>query len=196
MTNDDKKASSKLRFLAPLIIFGALAGLLLYGLGQDPRKVPSPLLGKAAPEFSLPDLLDPSRKVSRADLDGEISLVNVWASWCVSCRAEHPMLMKLAQRDDFQVIGLNWKDDKADATAVLRMTGNPYRLNGFDPDNKVGIHWGVYGSPETFLVDRRGIIRHKHIGPIDPSTWEQVLEPLIEQIKREQAGSGKSTKES
>ena len=183
---DNKKASSKLRFLVPLIIFGALAGLLLFGLGQDPREVPSPLVGKAAPEFKLPSLLDPSRSVSNADLNGKISLVNVWASWCNACRAEHGMLMELSERDDIQIIGLNWKDDRADALTVIRMTGNPYTLIAHDPDNEYGIDWGVYGAPETFVVDAQGIIRHKHIGPIDPPTWERVLAPLIDKLKAEQ----------
>lgn len=186
MTDEnDTKSPSKLRFLAPLIIFAALAGLLLYGLGQDPREVPSPLIGKAAPPFELPDLLDPSRTVSNADLDGQISLVNVWASWCGACRAEHGTLMELArQHKDFQLIGLNWKDEKADALAVMRMTGNPYALIGYDPDNTAGIDWGVYGAPETFIVDRNGIIRHKHIGPIDPVVWEETLAPIIEDLKQ------------
>lgn len=193
MTDNDKnKASSKLRFLLPLIIFGALAGLLLYGLGQDPREVPSPLVGKPAPEFELPDLLDPSRKISNADLAGKISLVNVWASWCNACRAEHGMLMQLAQdpaqHADFQIIGLNWKDEKADALTVIRMTGNPYARIAHDPDNAAGIDWGVYGAPETFVVDRQGLIRHKHIGPIDQSTWDEVLAPLIAEIASEQPG--------
>ncbi|EIC19906.1 DsbE family thiol:disulfide interchange protein [Thiorhodovibrio frisius] len=186
MTEATNKKSSTLRFLVPLIIFGALAGLLLYGLGQDPREVPSPLIGKAAPEFKLPDLLDPSRSVSNADLDGKISLVNVWASWCGACRAEHGMLMELSRRKDIQLIGLNWKDDQADATQVIRMSGNPYQLIAFDPDNNSGIDWGVYGAPETFVVDRNGIIRHKHIGPIDPEVWQQTLEPIIAKLQREQ----------
>ncbi|MBK5968742.1 MULTISPECIES: DsbE family thiol:disulfide interchange protein [Thiorhodovibrio] len=189
MTDNNQKKSSTFRFLVPLIIFAALAGLLLYGLGQDPREVPSPLIGKAAPEFELPDLLDPSRTVSNADLDGQISLVNVWASWCSACRAEHGTLMELARSNDFQLIGLNWKDEKTDALTVMRMTGNPYTLIGYDPDNSAGIDWGVYGAPETFVVDRNGIIRHKHIGAIDPVVWEETLAPIIEDLKREQAAT-------
>jgi len=175
-----------LKFLTPLALFLALAALLFYGLKLDPRKVPSPLVGKPAPGFSLPALQDPARVVSDADFKGKISLVNVWASWCVSCRAEHAELMKLSREaQDVQILGLNWKDDPNDATRMLRTFGDPYVVSAFDPDNKVGIHWGVYGAPETFLVDAKGIIRYKHIGPIDRAVWEQTLRPLVQEIKAE-----------
>ena len=171
--------------LVPLALFVALVALLVFGLGNDPRKVPSPLIGKPVPEFSLPELTDPGREVSDADLRGKISLVNVWASWCTSCRAEHQALMALSEIPDFQIVGLNWKDDAATANQVLRLTGNPYDMNGYDPDNTVGIDWGVYGAPETFIVDKQGIIRYKHIGPIDRRVWEETLQPLVAQIKAE-----------
>jgi cytochrome c biogenesis protein CcmG/thiol:disulfide interchange protein DsbE len=177
--------SKSLRYLLPLILFGGLVALLVFGLGNDPREVPSPLVGKPVPEFSLPELTDPGRTVSDADLKGKISLVNVWASWCSSCRAEHQALMALSADPDFQIVGLNWKDDAADAARVLQLTGNPYDMNGFDPDNTVGIHWGVYGAPETFVVDPNGIIRYKHIGPIDRAVWEETLEPLVAELKAE-----------
>ena len=178
--------SKSLKSLAPLVLFLALAALLFYGLKLDPRKVPSPLLGKPAPTFSLPALQDPSRMVSDADFKGKISLVNVWASWCVSCRAEHEELMKLSREEqDVQILGLNWKDDPNDATRMLRTFGDPYVVSAFDPDNKVGIHWGVYGAPETFVVDAKGIIRYKHIGPIDRQVWEQTLRPLVQEIRAE-----------
>ncbi|MBK1647335.1 DsbE family thiol:disulfide interchange protein [Rhabdochromatium marinum] len=185
MTEASKKTSPPWRFLVPLFLFGALAGLLLYGLGQDPREVPSPLIGKAAPEFELPDLLDPSRTLSKADLLGQVSLVNVWASWCSACRAEHGMLMEISRRSDVQLLGLNWKDGQAEARQVIRMSGNPYRMIGFDPDNNAGIDWGVYGAPETFVVDRQGIIRYKQIGPIDPQVWQQTLAPMIAKLQSE-----------
>lgn len=175
--------SKSVRYLTPLIVFGALVALLVWGLGQDPREVPSPLIGKPVPEFSLPALEDPSRTVTEADLKGKISLVNVWASWCNSCRAEHQALMSLSEVPDFQIVGLNWKDEAADAMRVLRLTGNPYDLNGYDPDNTVGIHWGVYGAPETFVVDQDGIIRYKHIGPIDREVWEKKLQPLVAELR-------------
>jgi len=178
--------SKSLKSLTPLVLFLALAALLFYGLKLDPRKVPSPLVGKPAPTFSLPALQDPSRMVSDADFKGKISLVNVWASWCVSCRAEHEELMKLSREEqDVQILGLNWKDDPNDATRMLRTFGDPYVVSAFDPDNKVGIHWGVYGAPETFVVDAKGIIRYKHIGPIDRQVWEQTLRPLVQEIKAE-----------
>lgn len=173
------------RFLTPLIIFGALVVLLVIGLGKDPRKVPSPLIGKAVPEFSLPELTDAGRSLVDDDLRGQISLVNVWASWCSSCRQEHQALMVLSEDPDFQIVGLNWKDDAKDALAVLRVTGNPYDRIGYDPDNDVGIDWGVYGAPETFVVDQQGVIRYKHIGPIDRRVWDETLQPLVAQLKAE-----------
>jgi len=173
------------RYLLPLFLFAGLVALLVFGLGNDPREVPSPLIGKPVPEFTLPELTDPGRSVSDADLKGTISLVNVWASWCASCRAEHQALMALSEIPDFQIVGLNWKDEASTAMQVLRLTGNPYDMNGYDPDNTVGIHWGVYGAPETFIVDQQGIIRYKHIGPIDRKVWEEKLEPLVAQLKAE-----------
>jgi len=173
------------RYLLPLVLFAGLVALLVFGLGNDPREVPSPLIGKPVPEFTLPELTDPGRSVSDADLKGTISLVNVWASWCASCRAEHQALMALSEIPDFQIVGLNWKDEASSAMQVLRLTGNPYDMNGYDPDNTVGIDWGVYGAPETFIVDQQGIIRYKHIGPIDRKVWEEKLEPLVAQLKAE-----------
>ncbi|MCU0834731.1 MAG: DsbE family thiol:disulfide interchange protein [Chromatiaceae bacterium] len=178
--------SQSVKFLTPLALFLALVVLLFYGLGTDPRKVPSPLIGKPAPEFVLPVLGEPQRTVSNQALLGQVSLVNVWASWCVSCRAEHAELMRLAREEkDIQIFGLNWKDEAPDALRMLRQTGNPYVVSAYDPDNQVGIHFGVYGAPETFVVDQQGIIRHKHIGPIDRRAWEETLRPLVQQIKAE-----------
>lgn len=169
------------KFLIPLGLFVALVALLFFGLGTDPRKVPSPLVGKPAPQFTLPALNDPSRTVSNEVLTGKVSLVNVWASWCVSCRAEHAQLMRLSRElDQVQILGLNWKDETADAIRMLRLSGNPYLVSAYDPDNKVGIHWGVYGAPETFLVDGDGIICYKKIGPVGPGTWETELAPNVD----------------
>lgn len=174
------------RALVPLIIFVALVALLFYGLQLDPRKVPSPLVGKPAPDFELVSLEDPDRLVNSDILRGRVSLVNVWASWCPSCRQEHGELMKIARdHPDLQVIGFNWKDTRADAIEMLRRYGNPYVVSVFDPDNRYGLHWGVYGAPETFIVDAEGIIRYKHIGPVDAQAWESTIRPIVEQYKPE-----------
>jgi cytochrome c biogenesis protein CcmG/thiol:disulfide interchange protein DsbE len=174
-----------MRGLLPLILFAALVALLFFGLGTDPRKVPSPLVGKPVPKFTLPTLQDPSRTVSDADLRGQVSLVNVWFSTCVSCRAEHRQLMAIAKESGVQIVGLNWKDDKPDALQMLRQFGNPYHVVAFDADGRVGIDWGVYGAPETFVIDRKGTIRYKQIGPIDQTVWEQTLRPIVDQLKAE-----------
>ena len=143
--------------------------------------MPSPLVGKPAPAFTLPVLNDPGRTVSDELLRGKVSLVNVWASWCVSCRAEHAELMRLSRElQEVQILGLNWKDETADAMRMLRLSGDPYLVSAYDPNNQVGIHWGVYGAPETFLVDAEGIICYKKIGPVGPDTWETELAPNVD----------------
>lgn len=177
--------SRTLRFFVPLAVFLGIAVFLFRGLGIDPRKVPSPLVGKPAPTFSLPELRDPNRTVSNQDLLGQVSLLNVWATWCVSCRAEHQELMRIAREDGLQILGLNYKDDRAEAQQWLKRLGDPYRMNAFDQDGRVGIDWGVYGTPETFLIDRKGIIRYKHIGPVDRGVWQETLRPLVQQLKVE-----------
>jgi len=177
--------SKSLKALVPLVLFLGLVALLFYGLGTDPRKVPSPLVGKPAPAFSLPALLDPGRTVSNADMEGKVTLLNVWFSSCVSCRAEHRELMRIAREGGVQIVGLNWKDDKGAAIQMLRQFGNPYSLIAVDEAGRVGIDWGVYGAPETFVVDPEGIIRYKQIGPIDSKVWEKTLRPLVEKIKEE-----------
>ncbi|EXJ16588.1 DsbE family thiol:disulfide interchange protein [Imhoffiella purpurea] len=172
---------SATRALIPLGIFIALAALLFYGLGLNPREIPSPLIGKPAPDFALASLKDPGRTLTRKDLLGKVSLVNVWASWCPSCRQEHAELMRIARANaDIQVIGFNWKDTRPEALQMLQRFGDPYAEILYDPDNEVGIDWGVYGAPETFVVDGEGIIRHKRIGPIDQQVWESEILPVIE----------------
>lgn len=151
------------RFL-PLIIFATLVVLLAVGLTLNPRQIPSPLIGKAAPEFELPLLLEHG-DFSSNDLIGHVTLVNVWASWCVSCRHEHETLKHLA-RNGARVVGLNYKDEPDDAKKWLARLGNPYQVVAADYNGSVGIDWGVYATPETFLVDREGVIRHKVIGPL------------------------------
>ncbi|NCA71637.1 MAG: DsbE family thiol:disulfide interchange protein [Sphingobacteriia bacterium] len=177
-------ASASTRALLPLIIFIALVALLFYGLQLDPRKVPSPLVGKPAPSFELASLEDPQRIITSDLLLGRVSLVNVWASWCPSCRAEHGELMAIARdHPEVQMIGFNWKDTRPEALEMLRRYGNPYLVSAYDPDNRYGLHWGVYGAPETFIVDAEGIIRYKHIGPVDRQVWDEKIRPIVEQYQ-------------
>jgi cytochrome c biogenesis protein CcmG, thiol:disulfide interchange protein DsbE len=171
------------RALIPLGIFLTLAALLFYGLQLDPRKVPSPLVNKPAPAFTLPSLKDTNQMLTQDILRGKISLVNVWASWCPSCRQEHGELMQIARDNNVQVIGFNWKDTRPEALKMLQQFGDPYAAILFDPDNRAGIDWGVYGAPETFIVDAQGIIRHKRIGPIDRDVWQNEMLPIIEQCR-------------
>jgi cytochrome c biogenesis protein CcmG, thiol:disulfide interchange protein DsbE len=173
-------AASTTRYLAPLGIFLALAALLYYGLGLDPSKVPSPLVGKPAPAFSLESLREPGKQISGDVLKGHVSLVNVWASWCPSCRQEHSELVRIAKESGVQMIGFNWKDERPAALQMLKRFGDPYQLVLYDPDNRAGIDWGVYGAPETFIVDAQGIIRHKRIGPIDDKVWRDEILPVIQ----------------
>ena len=182
-TTTAQTAKAKRRALIPLAIFMALVALLFYGLQLDPRKVPSPLVNKTAPAFELESLEDPTRTVTNAILIGKVSLVNVWASWCPSCREEHGELMKIARENAVQVVGFNWKDTRPEALEMLRRYGNPYVVSVYDPDNRYGLHWGVYGAPETFVVDGEGIIRYKHIGPVDRTVWETKIRPIVEQYR-------------
>jgi cytochrome c biogenesis protein CcmG/thiol:disulfide interchange protein DsbE len=175
------------RYLIPLVLFAVLVAFLAVGLSLNPRLVPSPLIGKPAPGFTLPELADPAKTLSRADLLGKVSLVNVWASWCVSCRVEHPLLMEIARSGKVQVYGLNYKDERPDAMRWLATYGDPYLANGFDQNGRVGIDWGVYGTPETFVVDRRGTIRYKVIGPITEDVWQKELLPLVKKLEAERA---------
>ncbi len=173
------------RYLVPLAIFLAMAGLLFRGLGIDPHLVPSPLIGKAAPAFSLAKLEDPTAILSEADFKGQVSLFNVWATWCVACRSEHPVLMQLARRGGVPIYGLNYKDQRPAAQRWLKQFGDPYVANAFDADGRVGIDWGVYGTPETFVIDKQGVIRHKHVGPITEDVLQTEILPLVEQLRAE-----------
>jgi len=173
----------KARHLIPLAIFLALAVLLAAGLGLNPRSVPSPLVGQPAPAFSLPGLKAPERPIGLEDLRGRpVTLVNVWASWCSACRLEHPFLLDLARRGELTLFGINYKDERAAALRWLEELGDPYAASGFDQDGRVGIDWGVYGVPETFVVDGDGIIRHKVTGPITPEIWQREVKPLIDEL--------------
>jgi len=167
------------KFLIPIILFALLGVLLAYGLRLDPRRIPSPLIDKPLPAFSLPSLHDPKKIVANTDFHGKVVLFNVWASWCAACKQEHPVLMQMAQLKRVPIIGLNYKDKREDGLAVLKAEGNPYDMSLVDADGRIGLDWGVYGVPESFLVDKQGVIRYKHIGPISPEDWEQKLLPMI-----------------
>ncbi len=174
-----------MRFVAPLLIFLGLGLLLYFGLDNDPRKLPSPLIDKPAPAFSLQDLLQPERTVSREDLLGQVYLLNVWGSWCVACRTEHPHLMEIARRQDVPLIGLNWRDDPDEARRWLQKYGNPYHSIPADRSGRTAIDFGVYGAPETFLIDAQGVIRHKFVGPLTIRIYEDEFLPRIRQLRGE-----------
>lgn len=171
-----------IRFVLPLGVFVLMVGLLGYGLRLDPKKVPSPLIDKPAPAFSLAMLEDQTRQLSTADMSGRVWVLNVWASWCVSCRAEHEVVTLLAQRNLVPVVGLNYKDAPADAERWLQQFGNPYAVSVIDRDGRVGIDWGVYGVPETFVIGPDGRIRYKHIGPMTRESLESEVMPVIREL--------------
>jgi cytochrome c biogenesis protein CcmG/thiol:disulfide interchange protein DsbE len=177
-----------LRYLIPLGIFIVLVVFLAIGLGRDPREVPSPLINKAAPTFRLPQLKEPSKTFSAEDLRGKVWVLNVWASWCVSCRDEHPLLIEYAKTGAVPIYGLNWKDKREDALAWLGELGDPYVLSATDIEGRVAIDYGVYGAPETYLIDQSGVIRYKHIGPVTPDVWQDKFLPLVQQLNRDGAG--------
>ena len=166
------------RYLVPLAIFLVIGGFFFAGLDRNPNYVPSPLVGKSAPVFSLPSVTDPDSVVSSETLKGRVSLVNVWGTWCVECRHEHGFLVELA-RAGMPIYGLNVKDDRAAAIEWLATLGNPYASSGFDPEGKAAIDWGVTGAPETFLIGSDGTILHKHISPLTPRIWERDFLPLL-----------------
>jgi cytochrome c biogenesis protein CcmG/thiol:disulfide interchange protein DsbE len=169
-------------FLIPLACFLGLAAVLAAGLKRDPREVPSPLIGKPAPAFALPRLDDPTKTIRLEDMRGKVWILNVWASWCVACREEHPLLMEFAKKRVVPIYGLDYKDERADATAWLARFGNPYDASLVDADGRVGIDFGVYGVPETFVIDRDGVIRLKHIGPLTPDVLATKIEPLLKKL--------------
>ncbi|MBI2959715.1 MAG: DsbE family thiol:disulfide interchange protein [Betaproteobacteria bacterium] len=167
----------------PLFVFAVIGVFLAIGLTLNPREVPSPLIGKPVPEFSLPPVKGRTLGLSSADLRGEVSLVNVFASWCVACREEHPLWMELARKGIVPIHGLNYKDKPDDASAWLNELGDPFTRTGADISGRVGIDWGVYGVPETFVIDRNGRIVHKHIGAITRKTVDETLVPLLRKLK-------------
>ena len=170
------------RFLVPLGLFLVLAVFLAIGLNRDPREVPSPLIGKPAPTFKLEQLADPAQTFSPEDMKGKVWLLNVWASWCVSCRQEHPLLVEFAKRGIAPLVGLDYKDARPDGLGWLRQFGNPYMLSAYDADGRVGIDYGVYGVPETYLIDKAGVIRYKHIGPITEEALAKQIVPMVAEL--------------
>jgi cytochrome c biogenesis protein CcmG/thiol:disulfide interchange protein DsbE len=172
-----------LKFAIPLALFVALVAFFAVGLTRDPREVPSPFIGKPAPAFRLEQLHEAQRVFTPGDMKGRVWLLNVWASWCVSCRVEHPLLVELAKRNVVPIVGLDYKDAREDGQQWLARFGNPYVLSAFDVEGRVGIDYGVYGVPETFVIDKEGVIRHKQIGPITPESLENTLLPLIRRLQ-------------
>lgn len=172
------------RYLAPLAIFLVLAGFLYVGLGLNPREVPSPLVDKPAPAFQLAQLGRPDQSFSRDDMKGKVWMLNVWASWCTACREEHPLLVEIARQGTVPIVGLNYKDKPDAAKQWLAQWGDPYKLSVQDPVGRTGIEFGVYGVPETFLIDKNGVIRFKQIGPITPKVWQDKMLPLIRQLEQ------------
>ena len=179
----------RLTFLLPVILFVALATVLAWGLSRDPREIPSALIGKPVPAFALPPVEGRTLGLSSADLKGEVSLVNVFASWCTACRYEHPLLMRLQAEGAVPIHGLNYKDKPADAAQWLDTLGDPYTRTGADRDGRVAIDWGVYGVPETFVVSAEGRIVHKHIGPVTEKDLTETILPLIKRLRREANGA-------
>jgi cytochrome c biogenesis protein CcmG/thiol:disulfide interchange protein DsbE len=166
----------------PLVLFFVLVGFFAKGLFLDPREVPSPFIGRVAPAFTLPLVGDANASFSPADMKGKVWMLNVWAPWCVSCRQEHPVLMQIAQSGRVPIVGLNWKDRDREAEALLARTGSPYVAVPEDLDGRVGIDYGVTGTPETYIIDQTGIVRLKHIGPISPDVWQTKFEPKLKEL--------------
>ena len=170
------------RFLMPLGIFLVLVVFLGVGLRLNPREVPSPLIDRPAPAFELPQLHQPERKLTLGDMRGKVWLLNVWASWCGACRIEHPLLVDLARSGAVPIYGLNYKDQRSDALAWLEQSGDPYVMSIADVEGRIGIDYGVYGVPETFVIDKDGVIRYKQIGPVTPEALEHTILPLVRQL--------------
>ncbi|MDX1541470.1 MAG: DsbE family thiol:disulfide interchange protein [Geminicoccaceae bacterium] len=174
----------RLTFLLPVVVFVVVAIALGIGLRRDPQDLPSALIGKPVPAFRLPAVQGRSLGLASSDLKGEVALVNVFASWCTACRYEHPLFMRLADDGVVPIHGLNYKDRPEDAAAWLDELGDPYTRTGADRDGRVGIEWGVYGVPETFVISRDGTIAYKHIGPVSARDLEETILPLIERLRR------------
>ncbi|MDR5750288.1 MULTISPECIES: DsbE family thiol:disulfide interchange protein [unclassified Caballeronia] len=173
------------RFLVPLAVFVVLGALLAAGLSHDPRRLPSALIGRPAPAFDLPQLQAAGQRISPADLRGQVWLLNVWASWCESCRDEHALLVEIARRKLAPIYGLNYKDEPQAALDWIARAGNPYVASIVDRLGQVGIEYGVYGVPETFVIDKAGVIRYRHAGPLSAKALEADVLPLVRRLQRE-----------
>ena len=181
--SERQKSSRNFTMLLPVSIFLGIAILLAIGLTMDPREVPSPLIDKPVPMFSLAPVQGRQLGLASNDLKGEVSLVNVFASWCVACRQEHPLLLEVSRQNIVPIHGLNYKDEADDAAGWLDALGDPYTRTGADLNGRVGIDWGVYGVPETFVIDKNGNIAYKHIGPISQQDWETKIHPLVIELQ-------------
>ena len=171
------------RFLIPLAAFLVLAIFLGIGLKLDPREVPSPLIDKPAPVFRLAQLQDSAETLAPQDMQGKVWIFNVWASWCAPCREEHPLLVAMAREEKVAIVGLNYKDDTRNAQEWLLRLGDPYLMTAVDQDGRAGIDWGVYGVPETFVIDAAGVVRHKVVGPLTQQTWSREVEPVLRRLR-------------
>ena len=167
------------RYIALIVAFVIMIGIFAVGLDRDPSKLPSPLVGKPAPEYELPRVNDPLSTIGSADYAGKMVLVNIWATWCVGCRAEHDYLLELAGRNEIPIYGINWRDERDAALSWLQQLGDPYVASAYDEDGRVGIDWGVYGAPETFLISAGGSVIYKHVGPMHESIWQAEFVPRI-----------------
>lgn len=183
---EPRKGSSHLTYIVPVAVFVAVAGFFGYGLMLDPSRIPSVLIGAPIPEFSLPPVEGREMGLSASDLKGEVSLVNVFASWCAECRVEHPILMRLKDDGLVPLHGINYKDKPKDAREWLDGFGDPYTRTGADQDGRVAIDFGVYGVPETFVIDKAGRIAHKHIGAITPNDLKTEILPLVEKLRQQE----------
>lgn len=172
-----------MRFILPLVLFLVLSVFLYKGLGRDTREVPSPLIGKAAPAFVLPMLYEPVKQLSTQEMQGQVWLLNVWASWCGACKDEHPILMEFSRQNIVPIVGLDYKDKAEDGKATLDKAGNPYSMVIADADGKVGFDYGVYGVPETYVIDKAGFIRYKLIGAVTSKNLSETLIPLVKELQ-------------
>ena len=170
--------------LLPLVLFIALVGFLLIGLHRDPHEVPSPLINKPAPDFKLSQLREPNKTFSPQEMRGKVWVLNFWGTWCVACREEHPLLLEYSKTGAVPIYGVDYKDDRAAAMQMLDEEGDPYTLTASDPDGRVSIDYGVYGAPESYLIDRNGVIRFKQIGPITRDVWQKEILPRAKQLNQ------------